>query len=230
VAFLHPLFQEYFAAEALRMELEATRDYAAVLGDRPFTGEWDEVVVMLAGVYSDPISLVKWLATEAAARQQGRAVLLVHHCWGTSDAMDDAEARTRVVDALIRALGDPDEDVRWRAVGALGRIGDARAVEPLIRALGDPDEDVRREAAFALGMIGNARAVEPLIGALDDPNEWVRRQAAWALGEIGDARALPELERVAREDTGKTPWGSVAEAAREAAERIRRRMGQSTDR
>jgi len=34
---------------------------------------------------------------------------------------------------------------------------------------------------------------------------------------------LPELERMAREDTGKTLWGSVADAAREAIARIRQR-------
>jgi len=66
--------------------------------------------------------------------------------------------------------------------------------------------------------------VEPLIHALSDPDAKVRREAAWALGVIGDVRALPELERVAQEDTGETLWGSVVEAAREAAERIRQRM------
>ena len=60
--------------------------------------------------------------------------------------------------------------------------------------------------------------------AIRDKNEWGRWQAAWALGRIGDARALPDLERVAREDQGKTLYGRVAEAAREAAEKIRGRM------
>jgi HEAT repeat protein len=349
VVFLHPLFQEYFAAKALRVELEATRDYAAVLGDCPFTGEWDEVVVMLAGIYGDPIGLVKWLAAEATTQQQGRAALLALCCWETSDAVGDARAHEAVVDALIQTLGDPDERVRWEAAWTLGRIGDPRAVEPLIQALGDPDERVRLGAALALGRIGDPRAVEPLIQALGDPHGWVRLEAAvalreigdpravepliqalgdpdewvrlgaavalgrigdpravepliqalgdpdeevrwraaWALGkigdpravepliqalgdpdawvrlgaalalgrigdpraiepliqalgdpdeevrwraaealgEIGDLRALPKLERMARKDTGKTLWGSVAEAAREAAERIRRRMG-----
>ena len=60
---------------------------------------------------------------------------------------------------------------------------------------------------------------------LRDSDAHVRRQAAWALGEIGDALALPELERVAREDTGVTPWGRrVADMAREAAEKIQGRI------
>jgi len=47
---------------------------------------------------------------------------------------------------------------------------------------------------------------------------------------IGDPRALPELERVAREDKSKTWWGaSVAEAARQAAGKIRQRMAEPKD-
>jgi len=88
----------------------------------------------------------------------------------------------------------------------------------------DLNAGVRWCAAEALGEIKDVRAVEPLIAALRDPNAYVRWCAADALGKIGDARALPELERVAREDTGKTWRGaSVADAAREAIARIRQR-------
>jgi hypothetical protein len=203
VEFLHPLFQEYFAADELRGRLEHRRDYAAVLGDRPFTGEWDEVIVMLAGIYDDPAGLVKWLGQEVVARQHGRAVWLVRRCWETSDAAGDAGARAAVVDAFSQVLRDPDRLERWLAARALGEIGDPRAVEPLI-------------------------------AAVHDPNVWVRLEAAEALGNIGDSRTLPELERVAREDTGVLEWRSklpppykherVADAAREAAEKIRGRM------
>jgi hypothetical protein len=52
----------------MRARLERKRDYATVLGDRAFMGEWDEVVIMLAGVHGEPAELVKWLAAEALAR------------------------------------------------------------------------------------------------------------------------------------------------------------------
>lgn len=80
---------------------------------------------------------------------------------------------------------------------------DKPAVEPLIEALGDPDAGVRERAARTLREIGDAQAVELLIQALGDPDEDVRN-----------------LERVAREEP---PWGSMAKAAQEAAERIRER-------
>jgi len=129
------------------------------------------------------------------------------------------------VEPLIAALKDANGDVRWRAAAALGHIGDVRAVEPLIIALKEADGNVRWRAAWALGLIRDARAVEPLSAALHDAHEYVCWWAAEALGKIGDARALPELERVGREDKGRTAWGSsVADEAKRAAENIRRRL------
>jgi HEAT repeat protein len=93
------------------------------------------------------------------------------------------------VEPLIAVLKDKDKDndVRWYAASALGKIGDAKAVEPLIAALKDEDRVIRRIAVMALGEIGDARAVEPLNAVLKD-NDWlVRRNAAEALGKIGDA-------------------------------------------
>jgi HEAT repeat protein len=132
------------------------------------------------------------------------------------------------IKSLIDALQDPDEVVCRGAAYILGEIREIRAVEALIATLYDLNSYVRECAAIALGKIGDPGAVEPLIAALRDPDGGVRRYAAEALGKIGDTRALPELERVAQEDTGKTPWGeSVAEAAREAIACIRERMVQT---
>ncbi|HXF06632.1 MAG TPA: HEAT repeat domain-containing protein [Blastocatellia bacterium] len=112
------------------------------------------------------------------------------------------------VEPLIAAL--EDGRVRWAAVEALGRIGDARAVEPLIKALGYKGRDIvkpgysskrsfcvpdllginiRRAAAEALGRIGDARAVKPLIEALGDDR--VRKAAVEALVMIGAAAVEP---------------------------------------
>lgn len=72
------------------------------------------------------------------------------------------------VDTLIQKLKNKDEDVRWRAAYALGKIKDARAVEPLIAALKDENRNVREDAAWVLGEIKDNRAVEPLIAALKE--------------------------------------------------------------
>lgn len=93
------------------------------------------------------------------------------------------------IDPLIASLQEPDE-IKRRAIRALGKIGDVRAIEPLIAAFGDAR--VQNDVAVALVWIG-VPSVEPLIAALADPNEGVREFAAAALGAIGDVRAMDPL-------------------------------------
>ncbi|MEM2908722.1 MAG: HEAT repeat domain-containing protein, partial [Candidatus Bilamarchaeaceae archaeon] len=122
----------------------------------------------------------------------------------------------RAVPALIDALKDKNEDVRYGAAWALGEIaekgGDCSAAVPaLIDALKDEKRDVREGAAEALGKIGFDKipieskvlallilkktdevvavgkpGVPALIDALKDKGWNVREGAAWALGEIAE--------------------------------------------
>ena len=98
------------------------------------------------------------------------------------------------VEALIGALRNADDDVRWKAAIALGEIGDMRAVEPLILLLCDDDRFVKSHAALALGAIGEP-AVNPLIRALREGDGNLRWGAAIALGKIRDPRAIEPLIR-----------------------------------
>jgi HEAT repeats len=51
--------------------------------------------------------------------------------------------------ALIRLMDDPDCEVRWKAVLAMGEIGDRDAGPTLVKALSDEDRKVRWEAVLA---------------------------------------------------------------------------------
>lgn len=135
-------------------------------------------------------------------------------------AAAQALVKLQGVKALIKALGDGDENVRIEAARALGNLGDARAVEPLSEALCDSDFHVQLiaaealvkmhavvtliealgtghsgvpYAAEALGELKDARAVAPLIKALKDSQRLVRDAAAHALGKLGDALAVEPL-------------------------------------
>jgi HEAT repeat protein len=55
------------------------------------------------------------------------------------------------VSALIAALQDPSEQMRWEAAKALSEIGDPYAVPALISALGDPSFGMRWTAHQCTG-------------------------------------------------------------------------------
>jgi HEAT repeat protein len=119
--------------------------------------------------------------------------------------------RIAAIDALIEALEDPDDDVRWNTAEALGNIGSEAAIDGLIKALEDPNGDVRWNAAEALGNIGSEAAIDGLIKALEDPDDNVRWRAAEALGKIGLEAAIDGLIK-ALEDSDYDVRGNAAEA------------------
>ncbi len=86
--------------------------------------------------------------------------------WSAAWAL--AEIGRKSLRALISALNDEDECVRWCAVEALGKLKDERAVDHLIKLLNDDARNVRSGAAWALGEIGDKNAIEHLIKALGD--------------------------------------------------------------
>jgi HEAT repeat protein len=63
----------------------------------------------------------------------------------------------------------------------------------------------------------------PLL-ALLNPDSEVRRQAAIILGEVGDLWVAQYLEKLARDDLGWSLFGTVADAAQEAIEKIQKRQ------
>jgi HEAT repeat protein len=67
------------------------------------------------------------------------------------DLDDMGQQAPAVIDALGRALGDPDPEIRGAIVHALGHIEDQRVTPHLLRALKDTHPEVRKLAAEALG-------------------------------------------------------------------------------
>ena len=56
-----------------------------------------------------------------------------------------------VIDVLIDATSDKQEDVRIEVIQTLGEIADERAVKPLVYTLGDESLVVREKSAKASG-------------------------------------------------------------------------------
>lgn len=131
------------------------------------------------------------------------------------------------VPALIDLTRDRDHQVRFEAVGDLGRIG--TGMDEVARRLGelltDGDASIRAEAAFALWKTAQSRDGIPVLArCLGDPNEFARMSAADHLGEIGPdaAEAVPALIR-AMDDSNQavrnrsaTALGKIGPAAKDA--------------
>lgn len=98
----------------------------------------------------------------------------------------------RAFPALITALKDLDDEVRAKAAGALGKLGDRRAVAYLLdHLLTDPAPFVRARIAGALGQFQGNEVIDRLVRALGDPAWWVRMRSVEALEQIGPSAETP---------------------------------------
>jgi HEAT repeat protein len=105
-------------------------------------------------------------------------------------ALSMIDARAWLSD-LVKALQDPDAEVRQHVVVALAELGDP-IIAPLLRdrLARDQSAAVRTEAAYRLGKIGDAETKEVLAAvAGQDRDRGVRR---WAQMGLDDARLLTD--------------------------------------
>ncbi len=125
------------------------------------------------------------------------------------------------IPALVTTLGDPNPDVRLRAIRplvAMGRTASDAAPALTVR-LRDDDPRVRQWSAVALGTIGPPAvgAVPTLVTVLQkDDQPQVRQAAAAALGNLGSEDAIAPLEEAAADSSA-----AVQRAARLALDRLR---------
>jgi HEAT repeat protein len=110
------------------------------------------------------------------------------------------------VSPLLERLEDDHPDVVDRAVGALSRIGDARAVGPLIELSRRLDAGTAARLARVIGEIGGSEAEGYLLTVeAGHPDPRVRRAAREALGaiQVRDARTAARVVRQAHDE--RTP-------------------------
>jgi HEAT repeat protein len=119
-------------------------------------------------------------------------------------AGDGAVPRFESLPSLVSLLRDPSNDIRIRAITALGKMGEsARRALPAIRAalkeaaFKDTDKTVRGLAVHAILQVGPlpVSEVAGLVDAVQDDLDLVRFHAAIALADLGSAAepAVPVL-------------------------------------
>ncbi len=111
---------------------------------------------------------------------------------GGKDGVTRSKARAALFDigrpavaALVSALKDRNQTMRWESAKALGQIRDPKSIDALVAALQDRLFDVRWLAAEALIGIGD-KAVKPILQAIvDNPkSEEVREGAHHVLHDL----------------------------------------------
>ncbi len=97
------------------------------------------------------------------------------------------------VDALKKALGDADQDVKLYSLWSLGKLSASAASAAVARFLDNENPDLRKMAAYVLGAMADKSSAAALRAKLSDPVEDVRWNAALALARLGDNSGLKIL-------------------------------------
>jgi CubicO group peptidase (beta-lactamase class C family) len=154
----------------------------------------------------------------SAAEADARTIRSLIARFSAADPFAAGEAVTSLarigppaVDFLIASLADPNDDVRWCAAIALGRIAPAgvQAIAPLTVSLTDGNSDVRWCAAIALGNFARAAhaATPGLLELLRDDDRDVRWAAYVSLTKIDGNKInqVPEISGILKKLEGMTP-------------------------
>ena len=98
------------------------------------------------------------------------------------------ERQQCITDALLLALSDPDHNVRWHVIMALGQLGvtQSRVIDALLATVSDSNFEVRKVALDVLGRLGNTQTyvIDALLEVFVD---WYsnKQTAVRALGQVG---------------------------------------------
>jgi hypothetical protein len=91
----------------------------------------------------------------------------------------------KAASAIIEFVTDPDPDIRYRTLEALGHIKTTESMEAVLPLLLDDDPQIRWKAINTLGEIGNPKAADHIAFLLNDPESFVRTSAKAVLEELG---------------------------------------------
>ena len=121
------------------------------------------------------------------------------------------------VPALVTALTDHAQAVRWHAAEALGAIADRRAIPAQIQAFDDPDPAVRWHAARGLARQGTP-ALSALLQALETKQltPWLAQGAQYFFHHAALGSKSREVQSVAAALTHATAGVEVPLRAEEA--------------
>ena len=114
-------------------------------------------------------------------------------------------------EALIKAVNDSQQPVRFAAMRALGEVGEISAVTALTQQLEHYRKGEGAWAALdALARIGHASSVPLFTARLSDRDAFIRRAAAEGLARAKDPAGIPALEHAVSTDASDMVRAAMA--------------------
>lgn len=209
IEFHHQLFQDYYAAEWLLLQLPTLSDEQLKCYFLNYLKWTEPLALMLALVEHDSqamrvvnlalevdLLLGARLAGEVEQEFQEQTISLITEKDIPHQVKIYILSLTRsesVISRLDQALEHEMFEVRLRAVKGLEKFNNEAVVPVLLKALKDKDSQIRLHAVAILNKIGSQAAIPELTQALKDENFEVRWNAARALANMGNDTATPEL-------------------------------------
>jgi sporulation protein YlmC with PRC-barrel domain len=156
---------------------------------------------------------------------------------GNTDGLKRQRARNKLtaigapaLPALITALTDRNDHIRWEAAKALGKMRAVPAAESLVKSLEDKNVDVRWAAAESIIRI-RRKAVAPVLEMLvsNFDSIWLREGARYILRQLKKRGYLEQPEvKVLEALDGPVPEVQAPWAARSALEAMQIDWGKDT--
>jgi HEAT repeat protein len=227
IEFHHQLFQEYYAAEWLFLQLKDLNDGVLKYHYLNYLKWTEPLAMVMAFVQSEQhaehlfkLALdVDWslgarLAGEVKSDLQPITVSKISKLelpiWFKNNLLGKTQS-DEAISELLKTLDDDDLDICRSAAEALGTLNSEQTIPGLLKALQHEDLWVRWSAIDPLGKFGSEEAIPGLIKALVYGDSDVQRSAAEALGKIGSDQAIPGLIQAITNEESEIRW-SAAEA------------------
>lgn len=104
---VHPIFREYLAAQALERRLKhSANDYQTVIGENVKNENWAAVLLSLSLMHQNPEALIRWMSRMALDKFYSGAALLAHRCWQDAEKSLRENLSPDIIRGLAGGLGD----------------------------------------------------------------------------------------------------------------------------
>jgi HEAT repeat protein len=187
IRFTQELLRDYFAA----LGMKTMPDGEALLRKAARYPQWDEVLVLLAGLLGDASSLIELVMPVDPA--------LAARCFRTAQPSPPLSLAERLIAALTKEIENALPGEPWRVARALADLATLDTLPLLIPVMSHEHVPVANAAISAINSLGIA-ALPSILPLVDDENRNTRIAARAIVIRVGTDAEIPIMVRTIIED------------------------------